>query len=111
MKTPELQWRIYYADGTTFDSSQGEPEDAPATRVILIIQRHEDPRERSYFQWRNDYYLFKDKRWYAVDYGALLFYWFIEKYDHPRACLAGETVPNSVWLETQELASKDPDFF
>jgi len=106
-----IQWRIYYADGTTFDSTMGEPWDAPATRVLLITQRHEDPRERPYYQWMDDYYVWKYGRWYAVDYGALLFYWFIEKYPHRRACLAGETVDNKTWVETKKKAAEDKDFF
>ena len=106
-----INWRIYYADYSTFDSSQGEPEDAPGTRVVLILQRHHDPREAAYFQWMNDYYVWKNGRWYAVDYGALMFYWFTEKYDHPRASLAGETVSNDDWELIRERAKKDKDFF
>ncbi len=106
-----INWRIYYADKSTFDSSQGEPKDAPATRVVLIIQRHEDSSERAFFQWEKDYYLWKHNRWFAVDYSALLFYWFIEKHDHSRASLAGETVPNKVWDEIGRIARADKDFF
>jgi len=106
-----MRWRIYYADGTTYDSDQGDPWDAPATRVILILNRHHDSREAAYFQWMNDYYLWKDNRWYATDYGALMFYWFIEKYDHPRASLAGETVDNETWNRIREIAKADKDFF
>lgn len=106
-----INWRIYYADYSTFDSSQGEPEDAPGTRVVLILQRHHDPRERAYFQWMKDYYLWKNDRWYAVDYGALLLYWFMEKYKHSRAALAGETVSNPDWEFIRERAKKDKDFF
>lgn len=106
-----INWRIYYADGTTFDSGHGNPEDAPATRVVLIVQRHEDPQEHAYFQWMKDYYVWKHNRWFAVDYSALLFYWFIEKHDHPRASLAGETVPNNTWLEITEIAKRDRDSF
>jgi hypothetical protein len=106
-----INWRIYYADGTTFDSSQGEPEDAPATRVIIIVQRHEDPQEHAYFVWMNDYYVWRNGRWYAVDYLALTMYWFIEKYDHPRASMAGETVANDVWQSTMAIAKEDRDSF
>ena len=31
-------WRIYYHDGSTFDSTQGVPNDAPPTGVVCIIQ-------------------------------------------------------------------------
>lgn len=106
-----INWRIYYADKSTFDSSQGEPEDAPATRIVVIIQRHHDSQEKAYFQWMKDYYIFKHNRWFAVDYSALLFYWFIEKHDHPRASLAGETVDNETWDELGRIAREDRNSF
>lgn len=109
--TEQINWRIYYADESTFDSSMGEPWDAPATRVVLIVQRHEDPQERPYFQWMDDYYLWKLGRWYATDYSALLFYWFVDKFPHRRACLAGETVSNKTWLHIGKIAKADKDFF
>ncbi len=107
----KADWRIYYADGSTFDSVDGEPWQAPATRVVLIIQRHRDPQEHAFFQWMKDYYIYKHNRWFVVDYGALLFYWFTEQYDHPRASLAGETIPNETWNEMGELARRDRDSF
>lgn len=33
-----MKWRIYYTDGTTFDSTMGEPEDAPCWGVAAISQ-------------------------------------------------------------------------
>jgi len=33
------EWRIYYADGSTFDSTQGAPADAPSFGVQAIVQR------------------------------------------------------------------------
>ena len=34
-----MDWRIYYANGTTFDSSQGAPTDASSAGCICILQR------------------------------------------------------------------------
>jgi len=58
-----------------------------------------------------DYYIWKHNRWFAVDYSALLFYWFIEKHESPRACLAGETVDNATWEEIGQVAREDRDSF
>jgi len=33
------KWRIYYADGSTFDSDQGSPSDAPPYAVQAIVQK------------------------------------------------------------------------
>jgi len=32
-------WRVYYEDGTTFDSAQGEPWESPVWGVVCIAQR------------------------------------------------------------------------
>lgn len=97
MTKRKINWCIYYADETTFNSIQGEPWDAPATRIALIIQRHEDPRERPYFVWRDNYYLWKFGQWFAVDGRAMDHYLFYEKYDHKKAMLMGEMIPNHIW--------------
>jgi len=34
-----MEWRIYYADGSTFDSTDGSPSDAPAYSVQAIVQK------------------------------------------------------------------------
>ena len=34
-----MKWRIYYDDGMTFDSSDGEPCDAPGHGVIAIVEK------------------------------------------------------------------------
>ena len=106
-----IQWRIYYADGSTFDSSQGSPWDAPATRVLVIP--HRDPQASGGVSRASDgdYYLWKLDKWFAVTYDALMFYWFIEKYPHRKACLAGETVDTETWVATVKRASTDKDFY
>lgn len=37
-----MQWRVYYTDGSTFDSTQGRPEDAPGYGIAGIVQQGED---------------------------------------------------------------------
>jgi hypothetical protein len=47
-------FRIYYDDGTTFDSEDGPFEDAPSDGVICIVWRHGDITE---FLAGADYYV------------------------------------------------------
>jgi hypothetical protein len=35
-----MDWIVYYADGSTFSSQDGEPWDAPRRYVQLVMQRH-----------------------------------------------------------------------
>lgn len=106
-----IQWRIYYADGSTFDSSQGEPWEAPATRVLIILVRDPDASGGVTRVQDGEYYTWKNQRWYAATFDALMFYWFIDKFDHPRACLAGEMVTNKLWLKTTRRVAVDKDFY
>lgn len=104
-------WRIYYADGSTFDSNQGEPWQAPASGVVIINLESEDERERSYFQKDDDYYIWKLNRWWSVDYGAATRYLYTGLFPHPRACLAGETVTNEQYVNLVKRAGTDRDFY
>ena len=50
------RWKIWYADGTTFDSSQGQPTDAPKTgAVVCIVEDGRFNRRKLYLQ---DYYVY-----------------------------------------------------
>lgn len=108
-----LQWRIYYADGSTFDSTNGAPEHAPATGVIVIVQRNPLPNENPYIQHMTDYYAWLGTHWLGCDIFRLFQYWFVDghKYDFPRASLAGETIMNEKFLDIRMKAKNDTDFF
>jgi len=54
-----VQWRIYYADGSTFDSDQGAPDDAPGYGALLILQLSEGGRSRDTV-YGADFYLFTE---------------------------------------------------
>jgi len=60
MKEPH--WRIYYADGTTFD---GPSERPPSRGVEVIVQRHPDIGWHTMCKY--DYYVWYDERWQGVD--------------------------------------------
>lgn len=99
------QWKIYYGDGTTFDSDDGLPVDAPATNIQLIAQYH--PELGRHFiggQLRSDFYLFVNDEWIDVDLIGLL--------DHLMAqgiVKSGRMLPTSEWKQIQRRALNDPD--
>jgi len=65
-----MEWRIYYADGTTFDSQAGSPRDAPAWGVQVIVQACIESGR--YLLNTFDYYVHRGGKWYGVDgIGAL----------------------------------------
>ena len=63
-------WRIWYADGTTFGSVDGDPVDAPGQGVVLVSQflngdrlNVAAPRVES----GDDWYIYQHGRWYNTN--------------------------------------------
>lgn len=67
-----IRWRVYYDDGSTFDSSMGEPHEAPGLGVQVIVQT--DPRVGRVLLTRFDWYYYRYDldEWWASDYFGLL---------------------------------------
>jgi hypothetical protein len=63
-----IEWRVYYSDGSTFDSSQGGPADAPPWGVQVVVQRC--PSEGRNLQVETDYYWWDPGlgRWFGGDF-------------------------------------------
>lgn len=61
----QIKWRIYYADGTIFDSNQGEPCEAPKIGVIVIKQISGE------HGWKltayKDFYIYTEHGWWGSD--------------------------------------------
>ena len=57
-----MRWCIFYGDGSTFSHEQGEPKDAPAFDVQVIVQDWCQPPQVLHkvdlYWWRPD-----DERW------------------------------------------------
>lgn len=66
------RWKIFYADGSTFDSRQGEPVDAPNQTVAVIVVEDGIHNKRilkgaDWFRWDD-----RDGRWYDCDAFSVL---------------------------------------
>ena len=103
-------YRIYYADGSTFNSSQGDPQDAPGLGVLVIVQEHRIPGERAYLQHMADYYIWKSGRWQGCDLFYVWQYLFVNRDEFPKVVMAGETAVNDVYALAVRRAKDDPDF-
>ena len=70
-----MDWRIYYADGSTFDSSQGSHLDAPGDGVLVIVYTNDFIRELTgrfvLNEW--DYYIYHEaeQEWYGHNISGL----------------------------------------
>ncbi len=99
-----LSWRIYYSDGTTFDSSQGRPEDAPAWGVQCIIQTC--PDEGKNLTTRHDFYWRDEGRWVGGDFIGL-----VDALARNCTCVRfGRWMPAQRFEMIDRLANEDKDF-
>lgn len=98
-------WRIYYSDGSTFDSAQGAPEAARPTGVICIKQSN---KMHGWIVTRmKDYYLWHDGQWWGADTPG--FWQFLFK-PGAKVVLFGESVPDEVFQAVMSRATQDVDF-
>ena len=102
----QLQWRIYYGDGSTFDSSMGSPSEAPARDVQAIVQPDEQAGRVVISKW--DYYYWQERGcWYGCDIFGLFDYlcrpgWKTVKF--------GRTLLNDEYTAIFVRAAEDPGF-
>lgn len=99
-----LAWRIYYGDGGTYSSADGDPADAPARGVQAIVQA--DTQVGRHVLSGFDYYWWEGT-WFGGDLFGLFDY-LIEP--GPKAVKFGRTVPNDVFERVIRAACDDPDF-
>lgn len=103
-----MEWRIYYDEGLTFDSSDGEPNDAPAYGVVAICTK-DDKHGRLVLNGFDFYcYHTESKEWFGCDQWGM-----IDKLLHnlPFASWKmGRTVRTLEFDQIIELATNDPDF-
>lgn len=69
-----VKWKIYYSDKTTFDNTQGLPEDAPTVGVICIKHFIEGGWRIQAF---TDFYIWEvESEWWGADQAGFWQYMF-----------------------------------
>lgn len=103
----KLRWKVFYGDGSTFSSADGEAQDAPPLDVQAIAQM--DPEVGRHVilgpRFGKDYYYYEDGEWYAADIFGLFDYLM-------RSGLVkfGRTISNKDFNSIVKRATDDPDF-
>ena len=100
------KWRIYY-DNSTFDSSQGEPNEAPSYGVICVVQPDDSVGRVIVQRW--DYYVFRQGEWYGHHLDGLLFE-LLEHANEIEAVKAGRTIDTELYLSILSRANEDKEF-
>lgn len=100
-------WRIYYDDGSTFDSTDGRPEDAPPLGFICAIGYDEGGARYIMHGWDHYCYDRDSNQWWGMDYVGLF-----DRLIHNKiyAYKAGRTITKTAYREIMDLAHSDKDF-
>jgi hypothetical protein len=100
-------WRIFYDDGSTFDSDQGEPHDAPTAGFICSVGYDESGDRYIMHGW--DHYCWDQEtsQWWGMDLCGLF-----DRLMRNRvyAYKQGRTVTKKLFQETMQRAHVDPEF-
>lgn len=110
-----MQWRIYYADGSTYSDEQGSVECAPGTGVEVILQRSASAGvERLYYKhfyvWSHPYACWLpigDQRAPGDGNFGLVHYLAAPGW---KKVISGETLPYEAFERILSRALRDPDF-
>ena len=99
-------WIVFYADGSSFSSEDGAPEDAPRRGVEIIAQREDDSGRVLW--WGHDYFWWLDghRQWVGGDRIGL-----VEHLADPgsyKVVLIGKVVPYHAFREIYRQAVNDP---
>lgn len=98
-------WRIYYDDGSTFDSTDGIPQDAPPMGFVCAVGYDESGKRYIMHGW--DHYCFDAEQWWGMDWCGLIDRLMLGRV---AAYKMGRTVTRSAFREIMRLADADPDF-
>ena len=103
-----MRWIVVYRDGTEFSNADGEPQDAPGSGVIAVVQ--EDPRVGHYVHHRKDWFVFDIAEfdgWYNVDLIGLHDYLATPGF---KILKMGGVMPTQAYFDLIERLNADPGF-
>lgn len=71
-----MEWRVYYDDGSTFDSDDGSVQDVPALGVQAVVchDRCPDSATGRMVAHRFDFYWYEGPEWFGGDLFGLFDY-------------------------------------
>lgn len=99
-------WRIYLSDGSTFDSLQGEPHEAPSEGFVCAVGY--DETGSRYIMQSCDWYCFHKDQWWPFHTMDGLFNFLRKNGVYAFKC--GETLTKTEFAEVLQRAHNDPDF-
>lgn len=108
-----MDWRIYYSDGSVFDSNMGSPWEAPGWGVQVIV--FADPEIGRALLRGYDYYLYRrESGWVGVQSETCLIECMVnessQNVDGVLVVKSGRMIARDVYHKITNKAHTDPDF-
>jgi len=94
-----MNWRVYYGDGSTFSSGDGDPFHAPPSNVQVVSQDGKLQSGKDAYYWKPEF------GWQACDQAGLADY--LMMYVGPKAILYGRTIRDEAYWGVRQRAKKD----
>lgn len=109
-----ILWRVYFADGSTFDNTQGQAWDVLDKGIICIVSPDKtamhNNRGRVVLNGVDHYwYHIKEQEWQGCDYISLPMY-LLTDIRYMVAYRQGRTIGPNEYDTIMERATTDPDF-
>jgi len=101
----DIEWRIYYGDGSVFSSDQGSAGEAPPFNIQAVVQFDQDVGRQilNGFDW----YILKDDKWYGIlDIPSLLDQ-LLHDLDRIQAVKMGRLIPSEQYQDIMRRAKQD----
>ena len=99
-----VNWKIYYGDGSTYSDQDGSPEEAQKVNCLAIVQTN-DVTGHS-VEHTTDYYCWFSPYWRGCDIFGL---WDYLSQPGVKVVLFGRWVSNEDYKKILQRALKDPD--
>jgi len=103
-----MKWKIYYGDGTTFDSNIGSPNETPSLNVQVILCKDNINGRNIYHTW--DWYYWNGETWRGADIHGLLDQLLNDKEGKITAVKQGRTIRDDIYENILKKAINDKDF-
>ncbi len=103
-----LDWRIYYSDNSTFDSSMGAVSEAPGFGVLAVVQP--EPGVGCETLHAFDFYIYINNQWIGiVGFDSLIDY-LVHMVHDIQAVKHGRMTTREQYQKVMRLALHDDDF-
>lgn len=103
------EWIIFYEDGSTFSSDDGDPGDAPQDGVIVVAYQSDKAgrvlrHSAEFYAWHQ----LSGGRGEWVPHTKVGLKYYLSKEDEPGIYVNGYAVPDERWQQVYQQALDDP---